>query len=54
MIEINLYPSRLEMWEYSPNKRSTATLPRGDIMPRGDVMSWSDIMPGGNMISKVI
>jgi hypothetical protein len=46
MTETNLCPSRSEMWESSPNKRSAATLPRGDVMPWGDVMPGVDVTPG--------
>jgi hypothetical protein len=45
MIETNLCPFRSEIWEYSPNKRSTATLPRGDAMPRDNMMPGGDVTP---------
>jgi hypothetical protein len=42
MTETNLCPSRSEMWECSPNKRSAATLSQGDVTPR--VMWYLGVM----------
>jgi hypothetical protein len=44
--ETNLCPPMSEIWGFSPNKRSAATLPRGDVISWGDVIAWGDVMPG--------